>query len=242
MSRSVRIMGLAVLAVCIGIVSVQGKPAVTIGGSYWRGAFETQSLVTDKTETKAGNLIGPFLNIRFDKWTLGSSMFFGSYDFSEKSEGFTWKLKRSDLNLSLGYSVTPMLTLFGAYKNLKFTDEYSLDAAGYYDPDTGEWISGESYSQTDEASGSFFGGGASVLFPFQNSPFFLYGSGAYLKAGDSEKWNDIVAWTAGLGLHNESGLSLTVGYRMDKHLDKESSNSEALKIGGITATLAYTLR
>jgi hypothetical protein len=231
-----------VLVFCTGIASVQARPSITIGGSYWRGAFETQNIATDKTETKAGNLIGPFLNLRFDKWTIGSSMFFGTYDFSEPSEGFTWKLKRSDLNISLGYSVTPMLTLFGAYKSLKFTNEYSIDSAGYYDPDTGEWISGNAYSDETSATGSFFGGGASVLYPFRNSPFFMYGSGAYLKASDSEKWNDIVAWTAGLGLHSESGLSLTVGYRMDKHLDKSNSESEALKIGGITASVAYTLR
>ena len=102
MKVKMAIVGTIVLLAVAGSLFAQSGTVITIGGSYWRGAseFETGMLDTKK-ETKASNLIGPYINIRFDKITLGGSWFFGTWDLSQES--FKYKVKRSDLNLSLGY-------------------------------------------------------------------------------------------------------------------------------------------
>jgi hypothetical protein len=239
MRRSIAIVLLFLMVASAGYS--QTNAVVTIGGSYWRGAFEYETmgdLGESKKETKAGNLIGPYINIRFDKLLLGSSMYFGTYDLSE--EGYTDKVKRTDLNFSVGFSITPTLSLFGAYKILNATREWKVpDGDIRWDDWYQQWVVVGDLEGKMETKINYIGGGLSLVYPFTNSPLFAFGSGAYLKA-NKEEYNNLFAWTAGLGYHVPSGLSLMVGWRADQFLKKDEF--EGTTFGGIMATLAYTLR
>jgi hypothetical protein len=229
-----------ILLVLVVTAQVFGqKTTFTIGGSYWRGGLESE--IGTSKESKASNMIGPYLNIRMGKMTIGGSMFFGAWDWSNeyRDMGFEgeYKEKRTDLNLSLGYSVHRYLSLFFAFKSMKLTEEMNLS---YYDA----WYGNIPLVDDSEYTGSFMGGGASLMLPFSGSPFFLFGSLAYLvNSGGDEIYKDInlLAYTAGLGISSRSGFSVMAGWRADEFKTKEHENY-SLKINGIMATVAYTVR
>ena len=234
--KTVKIL-MGILLVLLATAQVFGqKTIVTIGGSYWRGALEYD--VGDSKETKASNMIGPYLNIRSGKLILGGSMFFGSWDWSDEYQdmGYSgdYKEKRTDLNLSLGYSVHRNISLFFAFKSMKIKEDMDL---------TEPWFNTR-YVDDSEYSGTFMGGGASLMFPFPRSPLFVFGSIAYLvNSGGDEMYKDInlLAYTAGLGISSRSGLSVMAGWRADEFQSKDDEG-EPLKINGIMATVAFTIR
>jgi predicted porin len=234
-----------------GAVFAQSNTVVTIGGNYWRGVMKMDAGTGDSENSKAGNLFGPYISVRFDKLSLGGSWFFGNWDFSQ--ENYTAKLKRSDLNLSLGYSLNSNLSIFGAYKILKLTTEIGSDLLDIKTRDNTVW------------NMPYVGGGLSLTYPFPNSPLFLFGSGAYLVNAKKEmevtgydEWtgdeytfkqevkDKITTFTVGLGYRLESGISVLAGYRGDIHSSGDDSDnsddSGNLKINGLIVTLAYTLR
>jgi hypothetical protein len=236
-----------VLVLCSGLAVAQSNTSVTIGGNYWRGTIKAENITGDNTTDKASNLIGPFINVRFDKITLGGSWFFGSWDFSQSD--YTYKIKRNDLNFSLGYSINSNITLFGAYKILKLTEEFGWESMGITNRENTIW------------NVPYYGGGLSVTYPFPNSPLFLFGSAAYLThAKDKfditqydyfsemdvtyeQKVDDnITSFTVGLGFRLNSGISILGGYRADSHKSKDENTGNNLKINGLMVTLAYTLR
>lgn len=229
------IIGVMLIVLFLGNV-VQAKTAVTIGGNYWRGNVKLD--YGDGEFDKASNMIGPYINLRSDKLTLGISAFFGKYDFNDewRDEGFEGKdeVSRTDINGSIGYSVARNMNIFFAYKSLSIKNEYDLSGPyGYWD-----------FSGEDEAKGSFIGGGLSLMFPFSGSPLFLFGSGAYLTStgGDFEDIN-LLAYTAGLGIYSRSGVSFMVGWRADSFKAKDDEiDDEILKMDGIMASVAITLR
>jgi len=249
MKRNAIVAGILVCLIVAGSVFAQGT-IVTIGGSYWRGMVKGQTTISD--ESKAGNLFGPYINLRFDKVTLGGSWFFGKWDFGTANN--TYELKRSDLNLSLGYSLSNNFTLFGAYKILKLTAKF--DEEDY-------WTGATTTEEQEVWNVPYFGGGASLTFPFQNSPLFLFGSAAYLVHAKDEMTikylsqdyktkvdDNITSFTVGLGARLDSGVSILAGYRADVHKAKNNDDegaaslggSEGLKINGLFATIAFTFR
>ncbi len=215
--------------------AVHAKTAVTIGGNYWRGNVDMEYL----DEKKSSNMIGPYLNLRSDKLTLGVSAFFGKYDFNDeiRDEGLEGKdeISRTDINVSAGYSVSRNVNLFLAYKSLTWKDEYEISGPyGYYN-----------YSGEVEAKGAFMGGGLSLMLPFSGSPLFLFGSAAYFPVSTGDDFEDIslFAYSAGLGIYSSSGLSVMVGWRADSFKAKdEEINDEVLKMDGLMASVAITLR
>jgi predicted porin len=229
-----------------GSLAAQSGTVVTIGGNYWRASMQAGG-EDESADPKAGNLFGPYVNLRMDRLSIGGSWFFGNWDFSDND--YTLKLKRSDLNLSLGYSLNKNLTLFGAYKILKLTTEMEYADMGIENQDNTWW------------NMPYFGGGLSLTYPFPNSPLFLFGSAAYLvNAKDKmevteidpfteeeytynqEVKDKIKSFTIGLGYRMESGLSIIGGYRADAHDSGESGSDDNLKVNGLILTLAYTLR
>ncbi|NQT24288.1 hypothetical protein HQ585_02925 [candidate division KSB1 bacterium] len=233
-----------------GSVLGQSSTVITIGGNYWRGSSDFY--MGDEEISKAANMIGPYLSMRFGNITLGGSVFWGTWDLSddfadEMGDAFdnvVVKDKRQDMNFSLGYSISKNLSIFGAYKSLKIENEIAFDVTGYYyNYYNGYWgYIDDSYDETTEETYKFMGGGASMLFPFTNSPLFLYGSLSYLFAQD-EDIKDLFGYTFGAGMFSKSGLTLMVGYRAETFkADDEIEGSEDWKINGITATLAYTIR
>lgn len=233
------------ISMLAGFASGQTRTAITIGGSYWRGSIDYEGYF--EKYSIASNMIGPYLNIRINKVSIGGSMFLGTFDFSsetikeyadyygvfEEDLDITDKLKRNDINLSLGYSLSRNISLFGAYKSLKMTSEWEVNYLGFV----------EEPKETSDLTGSFIGGGLSAMFPLgRTSPLFIFGSVAYMPSsgGDIEDVN-LVAASFGLGFYDRSGFSIMAGYRTDEFQSKEDSE-DALKIKGIMATVAYTIR
>jgi hypothetical protein len=223
-SKVIAFILLVVIALGAGII--QAKTAFTIGGSYWLGTIEDDFF--GDNISKSSNMLGPYLKIRMNRLTIGGSMFLGTYDLADEFDiaDLVLKLKRSDLNFSVGYSLSRMVSIFGAYKSLTWTME-----AGQ-----------KGFTDEEDEDCTFTGGGISLMLPLTGSPFFLFGSGAYLMPSD-EDWENIFSWNAGIGFFDKSGFSIMVGYRSESFLaDEEELADAALEITGIMATVAYTIR
>ncbi len=237
---------IAILLVVLGLMagSTMAQTVFSVGANYWRAALEYDQAELGDISIDPGNLIGPYLNIRSGKLVIGGSMSLGNFkmnygdtfgDMFGMDVTVDAKVKRTDLNFSVGYSLSRNLTLFGAYKDQKYKFEGSIS---YEDPWTGETETEDFSDEMPEQKGSFVGGGLSLVLPFSSSPLFAFGSAAYL-AANGDDWGDITTVTFGLGLATSSNISLMVGYRMDSMGNDEKDKE---KIKGVTATVAYTIR
>jgi hypothetical protein len=220
-----------------------GQVRLSVGGHYWNAkpSFEDESL--EFIETNAGNLFGPHANIRFGKLSLGTSMFFGTFSFGVSDElniDLTdWKVKRQDLNYSIGYSLFPRSTIFLAIKTISYEGNLSSTDGYTYD-----W----------ETEGNFIGGGLQGVLPMGSGSVFLYWSIAYLSGTAKETSTDsfslspasreydsnMLAGTVGIGMAASSGLSVMIGYRADVYGVGNDQGEE--RIQGIMITAAYAVR
>jgi hypothetical protein len=259
------IVSIIIIFMFTGFCFAQGKPAITIGASYWRAALDYQESGDMNLDIDPGNMYGPYLNLRFGKITIGSSIFLGGFKFNYGDylmpvtvNGYSYDaygdmyvavisdyaptVKRTDINFSLGYNLTRRISIFGAYKSMKLKRDEETYTGNIY---TWDYIydiyydegQGEITTESFEIKGGYYGGGLSLLLPFVNSPLFAFGSAAYLAANDKDN-TDITAFTAGLGYYSKSGLTIMAGYRAD--LSGEGEGQE--KINGFMATMAYTVR
>jgi hypothetical protein len=217
-----------------GIASGKGS-VVTFGANYWRAQWNIEGI-------EPGNMFGPYVNLRSGRLTLGGSFFTGQFKPDESKDifGSDMELKRNDLNLSVGYNLGRYFNVFGAYKNTKYTLKGTMQQF-VYDAWMDEWYL-DQVEVDQEQKCAYLGGGASIVFPFNRSPLFLYGSGAFLAAQEKD-WTDITTVTLGAGYKASPQITLMVGLRSDMYGKVEDSDSdESEKIQGITASLAYTLR
>lgn len=227
---------LSTSSICI----LHAQTAVTIGANYWNATMDYGGTGLEEIglEIEPGNMFGPYLNLRLGKAVLGTSMFFGEFNFEFGDlflSDISFSVKRTDMNFSLGYNLSRNVNVFGAYKLMKLKGESTF---------IDFWGQPQTYSVEDEFA--YAGGGLSLMLPFADSPLFAFGSAAYLtyvgeEEGEDEEVTeiaDIKAITAGLGFYSRSGLSIMVGYRAD--FSGEGEGEE--KIHGIMATLAYTIR
>lgn len=252
MMKRVMILGILTISLIVVTGSLQSQTAVTIGGHYWYAQPTYKGDTFENVEVGPGNMFGPYLNLRVGKIALGTSMFFGTFNWDYKDYGFEFDIKRTDLNFSVGYSVARGITLFGAVKSLSLTGDQDVEYE-YYD---WEWDTYYTYTAKvkAETKGTLYGGGISGVVPVGQSSFFLFYSAAYLSGkiemtssisivdqtveDTTENETSITAVTVGLGAQAGSGITLMVGYRAD--LSGEDEGEE--RIHGIMATMAYTIR
>ncbi|MBN2200686.1 hypothetical protein JW777_01900 [bacterium] len=219
-----------------GIAAGQGS-VFTFGANYWKAQWNIEGI-------EPGHMFGPYVNLRSGRMTLGGSFFTGTFkpDESEDIFGDDIDLKRNDLNLSVGYNLGRFFNVFGAYKRTNWNIKGTVEDI-VYDDWTDTWYV-DDIEIDEEEEGSYLGGGASIVFPFTNSPLFLYGSGAFL-AAQKKDWTDITTVTVGAGYRLSPQLTLMAGFRSDLYGDPEDSDDdsgEKEKIQGLTVSLAYTLR
>ena len=222
-----------------GSGTLHSQTAISFGGHYWYANSEFRGEAFENIEINQTSMYGPYLNLRVGRFTLGSSIFFGTFNWEYKDYQVDIDMKRNDLNFSAGFSILPRITLFGAVKVLSFTGEREDSRLGRFDR---------------EIKGTMYGGGISGFMPFQRSRFFLFWSAAYLSGtlDDSEELPDadrlpqrydfeydysITALTISLGYSIQPGLALMAGYRADL---AGENNEETIQ--GLIATLAYTVR
>jgi hypothetical protein len=232
------------------LVIVQGRlllsqTVITFGGHYWYAESDYKGDRFENIDISPGNMFGPYLNVRLGRFILGSSLFFGTFEWEDRSYSVTMDINRSDLNFSLGYAFAPRFNVFAAVKRISLTGEMS----GAF-PDTDERVG----RLEKEYKGLLYGAGVSGFLPFRRSRLFLFWSAAYLMGTidgreesiieelepvrwDGEFETDITALTVGVGYQIPSGLALMVGYRADL-----SGENNEETIHGIMATLAYTVR
>jgi hypothetical protein len=254
--RAKTLAAAACIILAAACARAQTQPVFTVGGTLWHAKPSYSGDLYEDVTARAGNMIGPYLNVRMGNWLLGASMFFGSFKIEEEfDEGdFEIDMKRNDLNFSLGYSVAKNLSLFGAVKNISVAGDQT---------DTFEYDDGYYYNEIDvetemKNKGTLFGGGASTVFQFENSPLFLFGSAAYLtgtlkssfiQTVDGEEYYDydedvdrtLISWNMGIGYRAPSGLSLLLGYRGDTTTGADMDEGKE-NISGIMATVALTLQ
>jgi hypothetical protein len=248
-------------------VSAQTNTVVTLGGNYW---YAQRKLSGDyylggDIESKAGNMFGPYVNLRIGNVMIGTSAFWGKFTESNKVGGMYQDIdaKRTDINGSLGYSLINRtgfnVSVFGAVKSLAMKRSYSYV---YTDKNFMDWDIDAKYDET----GTLFGGGVSGVVRFTGSPVFIFGSASYLqgnrkfKKTESTDGEEIEGWgfddkattglsalSGGIGFQAGSNVSILVGYRADIFnfkLDREDiENYDGIEnLNGMMATLAYTLR
>lgn len=233
---------IAAVLLCLAVAGPalgQGRSVLTLGANYWKADWNIEGI-------KPGHMFGPYVNLRSGKLTLGGSLFTGSYkpDEAENVFGDDMNLKRTDLNLSIGYNLGRYFNVFGAFKNTRYTLKGTMQTL-VYDMWTETWLL-EDVDVDEEFKCSYLGGGGSLVFPITNSPLFLYGSGAYLAAQEDD-WADITTLTFGVGFKVSPQVTLMAGFRSDVYgeiegSDLEDDGAEKEKMQGFTASLAYTLR
>jgi predicted porin len=231
------------------------QSSTTLGISYWRATPDLKLGFGDDAEMSAANFYGPYGSIRMDKLSIGASYLMGKFNLTNGSgdEKMEAALKRNDLNLQLGYSITPAVTIFGALKNIKG----KLGDWTYGGESIGDYMDVKA-----EYSGTLVGGGLSAVMAFPDSKAFLFGSAAYLTGkikwdievtadysyykamaddddnADDEKTN-IITITAGAGYRLSPQLALLVGYRID-NMGSGDDTDNYEKYKGVTASLGYT--
>jgi len=230
------------VVVCRPLLS---QTVITFGGHYWYAESDYKGDRFENIDISPGNMFGPYLNVRLGRFILGSSLFFGTFEWEDRSYSVAMDINRSDLNFSLGYAFAPRFNVFAAVKRLSLTGEMS----GTF-PDTDERVG----RLEKEYKGLLYGAGVSGFLPFRRSRLFLFWSAAYLMGTvdgreefaeeidapirwDGEFETDITSLTVGVGYQIPSGLAVMVGYRADL-----SGEDNEETIHGVMATLAYTVR
>ena len=128
MMKKVMMLGVLTFSLIVVTGSLQAQTAVTIGGHYWYAQPDVKGGTFGNVEASPGNMFGPYLNLRVGKLALGTSMFFGTFNYDYKDLGFEFDLKRTDLNFSVGYSVARRITIFGAVKSLSITGDEDVES------------------------------------------------------------------------------------------------------------------
>lgn len=232
---------IALLMAVVVAGSLFSQTGVTIGANYWNAKPDLGLGLESGVKLNSMHMYGPYVNVRSGKFSFGGSLFIGTLKI-EASDIYDYEvsLKRSDINVSLGYSIFRGVTLFGAIKT--FTNKLE------------DWkINGQSIGDDPEnqEKGLLYGGGLSGVLPFSNSPLFLFGSLAYLTGSvtyegdvaDVDYDRALLSFTGGIGYRMSPQLNLLVGFRSDATGDPEENEEENLeKYRGIIVTLGYTLK
>jgi len=249
----------------------QTRTVFTIGGNYWYAQRKLSGdyYLNGEIESKSGNMVGPYLNLRIGNLILGASAFWGTFSESninhlqQSIDYYKIPAKRTDINGSLGYSLINnpgfSLTVFGAVKTMNMNRDYTTT---YTDAQSVKWDTDGKYDET----GTLLGGGVSCVIRFPESPIFIFGSASYLQGNRNFKYTisyngeELEGWgfddtgtaqlsalSGGIGFQTGSNISILVGYRadiFDFKLDRKnvSNYTGRENLGGLSVTMAYTFR
>ena len=264
---------IVVLAVCVlsAPMVVTGQTAITLGGNFWNASRDMSGDYYEGLESESSSMFGPYLNLRMGNIIIGGSMFLGTFtESSEDNDVYEVDMKRKDINLSIGLSLSRNVNVFFAMK--KLTGEGTTDVeipyyhfyyGWYYIYYWVDMLEGEVEYKED---GTLYGGGLSGVIPFSQSSFFIYWSGAYLSGTrtftttysiqgvddpeptEFDPKTTLFAYSVGVGYQISPTLSLLVGYRSDSISSEwepegwDETVDAKDKYSGISATLAYTIR
>lgn len=236
------------------VSSSYAQIGLEIGGHYWYAKSDMKGQNLESVEVRPGNLFGPHVEFHAGRFSVGTSMFFGSFEWQDDAADEEFETKRTDLNFRAGVDVFPKLNIFAAIKRLTLEGEKET---GYFDAQS---ASGDRIIVGVENGGTLYGGGVAGRFPLARTPLFFSWSVSYLigqmewvfrgadiqESGNSANQIEnqtqydvsLTAFRIALGYQSRSGLTVMLGYRAD--LTGEEQGEE--RIHGIQATLAYAIR
>jgi hypothetical protein len=267
--NAVKLVTFLVCLVTLPLIA-QTQMAFTVGGNYWyaQRTLSGEYYRDGEIESKPGNMVGPYLNLRIGNVILGGSAFWGNFTESNKNHEDYKNVdaKRTDINGSLGISLVNQpnfsFTVFGAIKSLTMKRGYSYI---FTDNTYKQWPIDSKYEET----GMLFGGGVSCVIRFPESPVFLFGSASFLQGDRSFKNTDtyngevlaisdgwgfddkgtaqLSAVSGGIGFQTGSNVSILIGYRADildfkLDLPDVANFNGKENLGGLSVTMAYTFR
>ena len=244
------VIGLIVAIAATGYAQI----SLEAGGHYWYAKPDMKGQSLESVEVRSGHLFGPYLQFQVGRFSVGTSMFFGAFDWEDEAAGEDFEAKRTDLNFRLGVDLFPRLNVFAAVKQLSLEGETETGYTDQQSPQVDPIIAGV------ENSGTLYGGGIAGRFPLARTPFFFSWSVSYLTGqmewifrgvnmdngvnntiqveNQTQYDVNLTAFRLALGYQAPSGLTVMVGYRAD--LTGEEQGEE--RIHGIQMTLAYLIK
>lgn len=220
-------------SICWGV-----QPKVTVGLKTWYSAFELDEMSSD--ESVLG--IGPALTVRFDKFFAGLSYLMNISDYSDtiNASGYVdgvavystmdADFKKTDIDLSFGYSFHEKVAGFVGYKRTNYDIEADFSAVGYAQGNKA------ARQVSNSGSGSFEGPAIGVTgnIPIQQTRFVAYGTFAYVFLSDDDTNDDFNGPAIELGavyaLENIP-TSLSFGYKYQSYSGDLDSTASGFILG-----------
>jgi hypothetical protein len=107
------------IIVLIGLIAAfasrgYGQIGLEAGGQYWYAKPDMKGQNLESVEVGPGHLFGPYVHLQVGRFSVGTSMFFGSFDWEDEAAGEDFEAKRTDLNFRAGVDLFPKLNVFAA--------------------------------------------------------------------------------------------------------------------------------
>ncbi|MBN2029378.1 hypothetical protein JW824_03970 [bacterium] len=221
---------------------------VNIGVQYWKASqnYYHERLGVNVADCP-GKLLGPTLSLQAGGLTMGTSMFFGSFNWPiiVNDNLVEMNLQRNYIDFFLGLNYEEYFDFFIMVKNLSLEGEKS-----YTD------LENRDYRTKVEDKGTLFGGGFSGIYVFPQLPVFMLTSATYsfgsmrtaltqyLKDVPVDEFSDnwqydsnSVSVMLGMGYQFNNGFSIRFSYRRDT---SHRNTAGELRFRGWLLTLSYT--
>ena len=224
--------------------------SVTIGLKTWYATWEYQSPGGDTMDFGSGLMYGPAISIRTGDLFVGLSYLTGGGFTDEYTEsGYTsywgdwdeewdYEYDRTDIDLSIGYYLSPNLGMFLGYKTLTIGCTYTYA----FDPELG---SSSTYEDSWENEFSGFALGVTGHTRIGESRMILFGTLSYVSLAsefDGEAGEDFMGPAIEVGLAyalETMPLSFTVGYKYQSYEEDVEDGGKDV-FAGLTLGLNYS--
>jgi opacity protein-like surface antigen len=220
------IVGVVTAMLLIGAASVvraEEGIEVEVGVKAWFNKWKRELPTGESSKSKCTRLLGPAVEVKFPDHIFVEASYLASlndYRFSDIT-GQT-KFERKDLDMAMGYAITPMVSVFAGYKESAFKEDVTGNKETNYGPIAG--IRG-SYALNDKTS---FHGGLNYLL-------------TRLKVEDAAGTvtEKSPGWIAELGAQYEFAkhTSVDLGYKYETTKGKESKIKDTF--AGLTLGVKY---
>ena len=207
-----------------GAVRAEDGVEVEVGVKAWFNKWKRELSNGDSNKSKCTRLFGPAVEVKFPDHIFAEASYMTSLNDYRFKEAFgQTKFDRQDMDLAVGYAITPMVSVLAGYKKSSFKlDGMAAEKEKTYGPLAG--VRG-SYALNEKTS--FHGGLNYLLTRFKSESIF--GSGSEKSPG----------WIAELGAQYEVAkhTAVDLGYKYETTKLKESKTKDTF--GGLTLGVKY---
>jgi opacity protein-like surface antigen len=105
---------------------------VEVGLKAWFNKWKQGASVGDGDKSKCARLFGPAMEVKFPDHIFVEASYLRSLnDYRFNGSGGQVKLDRQDMDLAVGYAITPMVSVLAGYKESVFNGKGILNAGGF---------------------------------------------------------------------------------------------------------------